>query len=568
MRHGGSKDLGGGRERVGDDGSRPAGPSWPFVPGLTARDILAVDDNSANLAALEAALGDLGLRVVTARSGVEALRHLLDREVALILLDVRMPVMDGFETARYIRERERTSHIPIIFLTAYEPVDRDVLEAYSLGAVDFLFKPVVPDVLRAKVSVLIELQQRTVEVQRQADRLRELERREHQRRFAEERQRWEAVRLREESRRKDVFLAMLGHELRNPLSPVVTGIEILKHHGLPHENQRRVCASMERQVRILVRLVDDLLDVSRISQGKFELRRESFDLVAAVQQAIDGIRDALDERGQELVASLPGPVPMLGDSVRIVQLVSNLLVNANRYTPTGGRIEVAVDLEGDGDAARIVVADNGQGIPPEKIDQVFEMFAQERSGHQGLGIGLTLVRMIAELHDGEAGVVSEGPGRGSRFWVTLPLGSPEGGAEVEDAPEDSGGREPPLRILLVEDEQDVREATGTLLESWGHDVEVAASGAEALAAVRRLPPDVVLLDVGLPDMDGYEIAARIRADAAAGAVRMVAITGFGQEKDGARAQAAGFDVHLVKPATPEKLKQVLRKADDGTNTDE
>src|SRR5688572_9570166 len=290
---------------------------WPDESAIRPTfDILVIDDNPANLLAIEAALAGLGLNLVTAQSGADGLRQLLERDFALILLDIEMPGMNGFETARLVRGRLRTRHVPIIFVTAFSRDDREILEGYALGAVDFLFKPIVPEVLRAKASVFVELRRRTDEVARQAELLREAERQEHKRRLAEERQRWESEALREQmekekanaaatahkaaelartvaalerveselmerqrqleqaDRRKNEFLALLGHELRNPLAPIVTGLELIRSRPFDDPILRKACGALERQVGHLTRLVDDLLDVSRITTGKIDLRRE------------------------------------------------------------------------------------------------------------------------------------------------------------------------------------------------------------------------------------------------------------------------------------------------------
>ncbi|HEV8631337.1 MAG TPA: response regulator [Thermoanaerobaculia bacterium] len=531
-------------------------------------DILVVDDDPGNLAAIEAALENLGHSLVKARSGAEALRHLLDQDFALILLDVNMPGMDGFETARVIRERPRSRHVPIIFVTAYTREDTDILRGYSLGAVDFLFKPIVPEVLRAKASVFVELQNRTAQVQRQAEMLRELERRELERRLQEERQLWESKALREESDRKDEFLAVLAHELRNPLSPLVTGLELIRCYGIEHEGLERVRESMERQVRHLIRLVDDLLDVSRISRGKITLRLEPLELGLVLHQAVESAQPLLGERGHQLVVeSCPDQMMLYGDQVRLTQVVANLLHNAARYTEPGGRIEVSCGR--DGKHAVLRIADNGRGIAPHMLDRIFDMFVQERDGGGGLGLGLTLVHRLVQLHGGMVRAYSEGVGRGSEFIVRLPL-MDEQTARIkapaallpEEVPvEPAPGR--PLRIVVVEDQDDVREALKALLEGWGHRVEAAPDGERGVEQILAGRPDVALVDIAMPGLDGYSVARRVRAELAGESPRLVALTGFGREEDRERARRAGFDSHLTKPAGPQELRRVLRSDTDG-----
>jgi two-component system, sensor histidine kinase len=537
--------------------------------GAAPADILVVDDDPGNLAAIEAALGDLGRRLVKAGSGAEALRALLAQDFALILLDINMPGMDGFETARVIRERPRSRHVPIIFVTAYTREDTDILRGYSLGAVDFLFKPIVPEVLRAKAAVFVELMQRTAEVQRQAELLRVLERRELERRLHEERQRWEADALREESQRKDEFLAVLAHELRNPLSPLVTGLELIKCYGIEHEGLERVRESMERQVRHLIRLVDDLLDVSRISRGKITLRLEAVELGRVLHQAVESAEPLLGERHHELVVeTCPDQLLLNGDQVRLTQVIANLLHNAARYTDPGGRIEVSCGR--DGSQAVIRVADNGRGIPPHLLDRIFDIFVQEREGGGGLGLGLTLVHRLVQLHGGAVRAYSDGTGRGSEFVVRLPLledarAVPATPRREQDEAEDEVDPRArrPLRVTVVEDQDDVREALVALLEGWGHRVEAAPDGTTGIDLILRSRPDLALIDIGMPGLDGYSVARRVRAELGTLSPRLVALTGFGREEDRERARRAGFDSHLTKPAGPKELRRVLRSEMDG-----
>ncbi|HVS01842.1 MAG TPA: response regulator [Thermoanaerobaculia bacterium] len=536
--------------------SRPEG-----VPddARAASDILVVDDDAANLAAIEVALGELGRGLVKASSGREALRLLLEEDFALILLDVKMPGMDGFETARMIRSRRRTRHVPIIFVTAYSRDDADILYGYSLGAVDFLFKPIVPEVLRAKASVFVELQQRTAEVARQAELLREMERRELDRHMQQERQRWEADALREESRRKDEFLAVLAHELRNPLAPMVTGLELIRQYGIGHEGLDRVRASMERQVHHLVRLVDDLLDVSRISQGKIILRCERIDLGDVMDQALDSVRPFLAERRHELSLSpCDEPLPIDGDAVRLTQVVANLLHNAARYTHPGGQIRLSCGR--DRDFAVVRVADNGRGIGAAMLERIFDMFVQEQENGSGLGLGLTLVHRLVHMHGGRVRAYSEGRGKGSEFVVRLPLSSAGEAAGVAAGAEDEPHeRDEPLRIVVVEDQDDVRHGVQALLEQWGHGVECAANGAEGVERILASRPDVALVDIAMPGgIDGYGVARRVRAALGAAAPRLIALTGFGRPEDQERSRDAGFAAHLTKPAAASDLQRALR----------
>ena len=542
---------------------------------LSPADILVVDDNPKNLVAIEIALGELGARVKRAQSGSEALRLLLEQDFALILLDVKMPTMDGFEAARLIRARKRSSHTPIIFITAYDRDDDQILAAYELGAVDFLFKPIVPEVLRAKAAVFVELQSRTAEVARQAELIREHERREHERSLAEERSRWEGEamlrqmeQLAEVDRRKDRFLALLSHELRNPLAPIMAGLELLRstfeQAGPVIDDQaRRTRDIIEKQARHLGRLVDDLLDLSRINSGKIELRREPISLQDLANQALDTTRPIMEERRHTLQLDMPeeakDPLWVNGDPVRLLQVLSNLLNNAARYTAEQGLIRLALSRGPDG-SATIRVIDNGRGIAPEFLDRVFDAFTQEdqRTG-AGLGVGLSVVRQLVGMHDGEVSATSAGPGQGSEFRVRLPLiapPQPQAAAPAAPSRSDKGGTRP-LSILLIDDNEDIRELMSALLRRWGHNVQVAPDGEEGCELALAGQPDVAFVDIGLPGMDGYGVAARLRTERRRDQLRLVAMTGFGQESDKRRALDAGFDLHIVKPASVEALQQAL-----------
>jgi signal transduction histidine kinase len=538
-----------------------------------AADILVVDDNAANLTAIEAALGDLSGHVVRAQSGSDALRLLLERDFALILLDVKMPSLDGFETAKLIRARKRSSYTPIVFMTAYGRDDTDILAAYELGAVDFLFKPIQPEVLRAKAVVFVELQQRNAEVQQQAALIREHERREHERSLQAEREHWEAEALRRQmqhlsraDRYKDRFLAVLSHELRNPLSSVVAGLEILREKMAVEDapvdaTMRRTREIIERQAKHLTRLVDDLLDIARISSGKIQLRREPVLLSDLIEQAVNTSQPMIQDRSQQLAVHVPEqPITLNGDPIRLVQVVANLLNNASRYTPAEGKIGVACAAQKDG--VEIRVSDNGRGIGPEFLPHVFEAFSQEaEQAGAGLGVGLSVVRQLVALHDGTVAADSKGTGLGSEFVVWLPL-APGDTSQLTSAARQSAAQPVnatptrPLSVVLIDDSEDVRELMAELLRGWGHHVQVAPDGESGSELALRCRPDVTFVDIGLPKLDGYGVAALLRSHEEL-KMRLVAMTGFGQESDKRRALDAGFDVHLVKPASIEALRAAL-----------
>jgi signal transduction histidine kinase len=365
---------------------------------------LLVDDLDENLLALEALLRRDGLECLKARSGDEALELLLVHDVALALLDVQMPGMDGFELAEFLRGNERTRHVPIIFLTAGSADAQRRFRGYEAGAVDFLQKPIDAGILRSKSNVFFDLYEQRRQIIAQRDELARLT---------------EDLRLAD--RRKNAFLGMVGHELRNPIMAFGAGLHLLKRRA-GEETGAAVHAQMERQVGHMTRLIEDLLDVARIDQGKIVLRIERMNLAQAVDLAVELSRPQIDARGHRLTIELPdAPVWLQADQARIAQVVSNLLSNAAKYTPEGGAIDLRVRREGA--QVAIEVADTGLGIPPAMQGQVFDLFAQvERSGEQpdGLGIGLALVRQLVTLHGGSIALKESVVGKGSTFRVLLP----------------------------------------------------------------------------------------------------------------------------------------------------
>ena len=358
--------------------------------------------------------------------------------------------------------------------------------------------------------------------------------------------------LQDADRRKDEFLATLSHELRNPLAPLRNALQLLRLADRRDSATAPVHEMMERQVEHLVRLVDDLLEMSRITRGAFELRREAIDLGVVVRNAVETSRPLIDAAAHRLEVNVPEePLHAEGDPVRLTQILSNLLNNAARYTPRGG--EIAVSLEREAGAATIRVRDNGTGISPEMLPRLFGMFARGESS-TGLGIGLALARKLAEMHGGAIEAGSAGPGQGAEFTVRLPLSS---GVPRESSPK--GAAKPIVarhRILVVDDNRDAAQSIGMLLSFLGAEVEVANDGAAALAAFARERPAAVLLDLGMPGMDGYEVARRLRA-AGADRVPIIALTGWGQEEDRRRVREAGFDRHLIKPADMGALRALL-----------
>jgi signal transduction histidine kinase/DNA-binding response OmpR family regulator len=691
-----------------------------------ATKILVVDDLAEKLLVYRTILGDLGPEIVTARSGEDALKEVLRHDFAVILLDVYMPGgLNGLETAALIRKRKRSAHTPIIFLTAFGSDEVKAAEGYAQGAVDYITTPVVPEILRAKVRVFVDLYTMTQQVKRQAEERVALAEERTKRAAAEEATRraaflaevsraladsldpdataralarqavpfladlagvtlpgeaaqgwrtelaWlppgaaaprahslsaadaprdglrEAVdrvlsrggaevlddldtpypeaagvgpsdarvrsavvvalrargrtlgaltlafgtsdrrhgpadvalaedlasraaialdnarlykELENADRQKNEFLSMLAHELRNPLAPIRNAAEVIRLSAPEHTRLQWAREVIDRQLAHLVRLVDDLLDVSRITRGKIRLQRGPVDVAEVARVAVEASRPLIEKHGHALDVSLPAhPVEVDGDPARLTQVLTNLLNNAAKYTEDGGRIGLAVGPAGDDVVVR--VKDNGVGIPPEMLTAVFDLFTQaDRSldrSQGGLGVGLTLVKRLVELHAGTVAAHSDGAGKGSEFVVRLPrLGAPARPAAADRSfpVADPADR---LTILLADDNVDGAESLATLLRLGGHDVRLAYDGRSALDLAASTRPDVVFLDIALPGVDGYEVARRLRAGDATRGIALIAVTGFGRDEDVQRARGAGFEHYLVKPVDPRLLMGLL-----------
>jgi signal transduction histidine kinase/ActR/RegA family two-component response regulator len=370
---------------------------------------------------------------------------------------------------------------------------------------------------------------------------------------------------READRRKDEFLAMLGHELRNPLSPILTALEIMRNKAPRAVERERTI--IERQVDHMVRLVDDLLDVSRITRGKIQLKRGLIDALGVVTKAVEMTAPLFEQRSQHLELDLPrGPLLVEGDGARLAQVVANLLNNAAKYTEPRGTIHVRLEREGEQGVLR--VRDSGTGISPEVLPRVFEMFVQDGRAidrsQGGLGLGLAIVRSLVELHGGTVSAHSEGPGSGSEFVVRLPLAktrsqdaAPMSGPSATWLSEERGLASP--RVLLVDDNRDAAEMLAEALGMAGFTTRTASDGPSGLEAALAFRPEVALLDIGLPVMDGYELAERLRAQTPLGDLKLIALTGYGQESDRQRAHRAGFDLHMVKPVDFAQLLGAIRR---------
>lgn len=533
--------------------------------------ILLVDDQPAKLMTYEAILNSLGENLVVASSGEEALQHLLKADFGVVLLDVCMPDIDGFELAALIQQHPRCRRTAIIFISAIQVTNFDQLKGYQQGAVDYVQVPVVPEILRARVRVFADLYRKTRELEqlnrdleaRVVERTVELER------DLAERKRLETA-LMEGDRRKDEFLALLAHELRNPLAPIRSAIEIMRLKPLADPELRHCRSVVERQTEQLRRLVDDLLDVSRITRGKIKVEREPVEVATLVARAIETTRPLLDARHQRLDVKLAAePLVVLGDLTRLSQVVGNLLNNAAKYTDEGGHIVLRAERRQspDGrDGVVIEVCDSGIGIAPAMLPHVFDLFTQvdhalDRS-QGGLGIGLALVRTLVEIHGGTVTAASEGAGRGSTFTVTLPVHTPAT-SRPAPAPPVYGAAATGRRVLVIDDNQDSAETLAMVLRLRGHTVQTAHDGIGAVAAAERFRPHMVVLDLGMPGMDGYEVARAIRAQAWGRNLLLVAQTGWGQPEDRRRTQEAGFDGHLTKPVDSAKLTALLAAMDAG-----
>lgn len=703
-------------------------------------DILIVDDLPEKLLVFSTVLEDLGQNLVFARSGAEALREVLAHEFAVILLDVNMPDIDGFETAGLIRSYKKSAHTPIIFITAYAD-EIQTARGYSLGAVDYILSPLVPEVLRSKVKVFVDLHVMQRRIRRQADEKvalaaavaaqRVAENNDRRSRFLSNASRqlsasldlavgmrrlvelvvpelaalavvglfdedgqlqrclagrarlppqeavlgdvlsdvacgqlpaplrdalaravqtrrrvdldeavlplvaavpglgfpgqvlpgaavvvpllsgdrapgallvaaarqeagaaavqppdWAALEelasraaiafenarlyqslqaeiaerraaeaeLKRMNQRKDEFLAMLSHELRNPLAPIRNAVEMIRRIAPPDQKLAWATDVMDRQTHHLTRLVDELLDVARINQGVITLQRDAVDLNAVLAHSIDIARATIESRSHVLVVEQPpSPVWMNGDFARLSQVVANLLHNAAKYSENGGRIVLTLAVR-DGDAV-VTVRDNGIGIDAALMPRIFDLFAQgERSldrSQGGLGVGLTLVRRLVELHGGSVTASSAGAGRGAEFEVRLPCLRVVGEVAQEGAPDPAAALG--SRVLVVDDNQDAAETIALYLQLEGHEVKTVRDGHQALACVGVFAPQVVVLDIGLPGLNGYEVAQRLRDLPATRDALIVALSGYGQPEDKQRALEAHFDHYFVKPADPQAL---------------
>jgi signal transduction histidine kinase len=552
-------------------------------------DILLVDDHEENLLALEAILVEPAYNLVRAQSGRAALKEVLKCDFALILLDVAMPDLDGYETAELIRRRERSRQTPIIFLTANNRSDAHVFRGYSVGAVDYLFKPFSPDILKSKVAVFVELYQKREALKRQTQallhaheeledrvraRTRELAETNHSlREEVDERKRIEAERLvlleSEQSARahaeavnrlKDEFLATLSHELRTPLNAILGWSHLLSSGKSDKAMVERAIGVIRNNALAQSQLIEDILDVSRIIGGKLRLKLARVQMRTVIEAALDSISPAAQAKAITIQREIEDIDAIVGDQDRLQQVVWNLLSNAVKFTPREGR--VAVRLQRRGDEVLLAVEDTGIGITPHFLPYVFDRFTQADGTatrrHGGLGLGMAIVRYLVELHGGTVQVKSAGENQGSTFTIVLPVSleieddlalaeiapSPVACPPLEDLPSLDG-----VSVLVVDDDTDSRNVIAQLLENHGASVAMAGSTSDAFDRFRQLPPDVLVSDIGMPEADGYELIRRVRslAEDDGGNVPAIALTAYVRAEDAAAALSAGYQRHISKP---------------------
>lgn len=514
------------------------------MKGVDAR-VLVLPLTARDGATTQALFATVGIEVGVCATFEEFLDEVGSGAAAVLIAEERLARDAAARFAAVLREQPTWSDLPVLVLTgegADSPIARAAVR--TLGNVTLLERPLRMAALRSAVRSALRARERQYQI----------------RAHLEERER-SAETLRLADQRKNEFLATLGHELRNPLAPLVTGLHLLRMGPSSGSELTRIIAAMERQVSHLVRLVDDLLEVSRITRGVIGMRREPVDLATLIAAAVDTTRQLFEAAGHDLVVEVPSiPIVVSGDAVRLTQVFANLLTNAAKYTDPGGRIVLTAETRGD--QVVVAVRDNGIGIAPADLTSVFDMFTQvapaNRRSQEGLGIGLTLVRSLVAMHGGSVEARSGGPGTGSEFVVTLPL-LPQQSEPVDQArgPEPFPSR----RVLVVDDNRDAADTLGTLLGSLGTTVRVVYDGEAALAALSTFDPDTVLLDLAMPEMDGYEVARRIRAGGEpCEQPLLIALTGWGQDKDLQDSRAAGFDHHLVKPPDIDKLRELIARA--------
>ena len=511
--------------------------------------ILVVDDRPDKLLAYEVMLAELNQNIVCVRSGKEALRHLLKEDFAAILLDVNMPGMDGFETAALIRQRQRCETTPILFVSAINDTVNHISRGYSLGAVDYILTPVVPDILRAKIAVFVDLFKKTEQIKRQAEERESLVREQ----AIAEHARAEAERA---SEAKDRFLAMLSHELRTPLTPVLASVFMLEREQNVPEIMHESLQLIRRNVELEARLIDDLLDLTRISKGKVQLSFEIVDAHVLLRNALEICQSEIEQKKLELQTEFAAEkVYLRADPARLQQIFWNLIKNAVKFTPNGGKLCIRTSNDGDGQF-HVEVEDSGCGIDAEVLPRIFHAFEQAgRKQLGGLGLGLAISKALVEAHRGSINAESQGRDRGTKFSALFPTCERNAVPEPTDAPSATPRRRL-VRLLLVEDHEDTNRALTRMLRRRGYEVHPATDVRSALDLAMSKQFDVLVSDIGLPDGSGHDLLRALRAK---GKVFGIALSGYGMEEDIRRSGEAGFAHHLVKPVDLNKLDSIIQE---------
>jgi signal transduction histidine kinase len=507
-----------------------------------ASTILNVNDHDGARYTVSRILTRAGFDVAEARTGAEAIDVARQRQPRLVVLDIRLPDMSGLDLCRRLKCDPDTSHIKVLLTSAVFVSTEFKVKSLESGADGYLAHPFEHEELIAISRSLLRLGEAEQDLRDVAEDLREANNRIHQ------------------------FLAMLSHELRNPLSAIASGLALLDRCDPRDAGERSTRVMLHRQTDNLRRMVDDLMDVARVTQGKIELHWEVVDLRGILCRVADTVRHTrIDARSQQLcVKTGDEPILVRADPMRLEQVFTNVLGNASKYTPDAGHVSITATRI-DSDRARIDVQDDGAGIATDALPKVFDLFEQAdvpiARSKGGLGVGLTLVRTLVEMHGGYVEARSPGIGKGTLIEVTLPMAvrddvhAPASAAAESDA--GTSAKNGRCRVLIVEDNPDAQQSLKLLLEAWGHEVYVADDGVAGIDAILALTPDVAFVDIGLPQLDGYAVARRIIEAHLADPPHMVALTGYGDRKQRDAALGAGFDRHVVKPADPAQLREIL-----------